>query len=141
MAKTVSLSKTNIRVSSVKVRRAQKALGTKTEIEAIERALDWVIAERNRMAIEANERFIRSGVEIKDLYGKLDSSPPRTFRCEIVRLMESLRKYWFMLFLVAVLGACIVALLEHLGRKHWEASFSCLRGSVSLVCVSQFGSH
>ncbi len=27
--------------------------------------------ERNRLALEANERFIGSGIEIKDVYGKL----------------------------------------------------------------------
>jgi hypothetical protein len=57
-----------------KVKRAQKALGAKTETAAIEQALDLVIAEseRNRLAFEANERFFKSGVEIKDVYGKLD---------------------------------------------------------------------
>jgi hypothetical protein len=28
--------------------------------------------DRNRLVLEANERFIRSGVEIKDVYGRLD---------------------------------------------------------------------
>jgi hypothetical protein len=28
--------------------------------------------ERNRMAAEANERFVQSGIEIKDIYGVLD---------------------------------------------------------------------
>ena len=57
-----------------KIKRAQKVLGTKTEIETIERALDLVIAEdrRNRLVWQANDRFVRSGVEIKDVYGKLD---------------------------------------------------------------------
>ena len=74
MAKPASQSKTRIRLNVAKVKRAQKALGAKTETAAIEQALDLVIAEseRNRMAFEANERFIKSGLEIKDLYGKLD---------------------------------------------------------------------
>jgi hypothetical protein len=44
-----------------------------TETETIERALDAVIAEheRNRIAREANERFLRSGIKIRDVYGKL----------------------------------------------------------------------
>ncbi len=74
MAKPACQSKTRIRLNVAKVKRAQKALGAKTETAAIERALDLVIAEseRNRLAFEANERFIKSGVEIKDVYGKLD---------------------------------------------------------------------
>ena len=74
MAKPAYQSKTRIRLNVAKVKRAQKALGAKTETAAIERALDLVIAEseRNRLAFEANERFIKSGVEIKDVYGKLD---------------------------------------------------------------------
>ena len=57
-----------------KIRRAQKALNARTETETIERALDAVIAEeeRNRIAFEANERFMLSGIEIKDVYGKLE---------------------------------------------------------------------
>jgi len=74
VAKPACQSKTRIRLNVAKVKRAQKALGAKTETAAIERALDLVIAEseRNRLAFEANERFIKSGVEIKDAYGKLD---------------------------------------------------------------------
>jgi hypothetical protein len=58
----------------VKIKRAQKVLRAKTETETIDRALDFTITEheRNRSLLEANERFLRSGVEIKDVYGKLD---------------------------------------------------------------------
>jgi hypothetical protein len=58
----------------MKIKRAQKALRTKTETETIERALDLAIAEeqRHRVLREANERFFRSGIEIKDVYGVLD---------------------------------------------------------------------
>ncbi len=57
-----------------KIKRAQKVLRAKTETETIERALDLAIAEheRNRLALEANERFVLSGVEIRDVYGKLE---------------------------------------------------------------------
>ena len=63
----------HFRLDSGKIRRAQKVLQAKTETEAIERALDAVIAEdqRNRLAVEANERFIQSGITIKDVFGKL----------------------------------------------------------------------
>jgi hypothetical protein len=49
-------------------------LRANTETEAIERALDLVIAEHksNRLEAEANDRFVKSGIEIKDVYGKLD---------------------------------------------------------------------
>jgi hypothetical protein len=58
----------------MKIKRAQKALRAKTETETIERALDEVIAEdrRNRVLREANEKFFKSGIEIKDVYGVLD---------------------------------------------------------------------
>lgn len=64
----------HFQLDSAKIKRAQKALRAKTETETIERALDFTITEheRNRLALEANERFLRSGVEIKDAYGRLD---------------------------------------------------------------------
>ena len=63
----------HFQLDSVKIRRAQKALRARTETETIERALDAVIAEheRNRRAHEANERFVKSGIAIRDVYGKL----------------------------------------------------------------------
>ncbi len=63
----------HFRLDTAKIRRAQRLLRTGTETETIERALDEIIAEheRNRLAREANERFIRSGIEIRDVYGKL----------------------------------------------------------------------
>ena len=44
-----------------------------TETEAIERALDLVISEheRNRLAAAANERFVKSGIAVKDVYRTL----------------------------------------------------------------------
>ncbi len=55
----------------MKIKRAQKALRAKTE--TIERALDLAIAEHksNRLALEATERFVKSGIDIKDVYGTL----------------------------------------------------------------------
>jgi len=57
-----------------KIKRAQKILDAKTETETIERALDLAIAEheRNRSVLEATERFVKSGIDIKDMYGTLD---------------------------------------------------------------------
>jgi hypothetical protein len=67
------VSHKHFQLDNVKIRRAQKVLRAKTETETIERALDAVIAEhqRDQLAVEANERFIQSGIEIKDVYRKL----------------------------------------------------------------------
>lgn len=56
-----------------KIKRAQKVLGTKTETETIEHALDHVISEdeRNRRAWSATERFIKAGVTIEDVFQSL----------------------------------------------------------------------
>jgi len=57
-----------------KIKRAQRVLKAKTETETIERALDFAIDEheRNRLAWEAHERFMKSGAEIRDVYGNLE---------------------------------------------------------------------
>jgi hypothetical protein len=56
-----------------KIKRAQRVLGTKTETETIEHALDQVISEdeRNRRAWSATERFLKSGVVVQDVFGSL----------------------------------------------------------------------
>lgn len=61
-------------LDSAKIRRAQKVLRARTETETIERALDKVLddAERDRLAREAHERFLKSGIQILDVFGKLD---------------------------------------------------------------------
>jgi hypothetical protein len=73
----MSVAKTRIRhkhfrLDSIKISRAQKLLRADTETETIERALDLVLSEhrRNQMAWKANEHFLESGIEIKDVYGK-----------------------------------------------------------------------
>jgi hypothetical protein len=60
-------------LDAVKIERAPKALRAKTETE-IERAPDVRVSEHesNRLTLEVNERFPRSGGEIKDVFGKLD---------------------------------------------------------------------
>ncbi len=64
----------HFQLDAVKIKRAQRILRAKTETETIERALDLAISEheRHRLAQEANERFILSGAEIRDVYGKLE---------------------------------------------------------------------
>lgn len=61
------------RLNAAKIRQAQKLMQAGTETETIERALDEVIAEheRNQITRNANERFIKSGIKIRDVYGKL----------------------------------------------------------------------
>src|SRR5450631_3278798 len=63
----------HFQLDSSKIKRVQRALHAKTETEAIERALDFAIAEheKNRLVLQATQRFIKSGIEIKDVHGTL----------------------------------------------------------------------
>lgn len=63
----------HFQLDPAKIKRAQKALRTRSETETIERALDFAIAEheKDRLALEASERFVKSGVRIADVYGTL----------------------------------------------------------------------
>ena len=74
MANGRTRSHKHFRLDPVKIKRAQRVLRARTETEAIERALDLVISEheRIRLAVEANERFVTSGIDIKDVYGTLE---------------------------------------------------------------------
>jgi len=74
MATRTNRSHKHFQLDAIKIKRAQKALRAKTETETIERALDLAISEEqsNRLAHEANARFLRSGAKIKDVYGALD---------------------------------------------------------------------
>jgi len=74
MARRTNRSHKHFQLDTMKIKRAQKALRAKTETETIERALDLAIAEEqsNRLAHEANSRFLRSGIVIEDVYGNLD---------------------------------------------------------------------
>jgi len=70
---TTNRTHKHFQLDSAKIKRAQKALRAKTETETIERALDFAIAEheKNRLVLEASERFVKSGIQIKDVYGTL----------------------------------------------------------------------
>lgn len=74
MATARNRSHKHFQLDPWKIKRAQKVLRAKTETETIERALDLAIAEheRNRLALVATERFVKSGIDIKDVYGTLD---------------------------------------------------------------------
>ena len=75
MSTSTKRSHKHFQLESAKIKRAQRVLQAKTETEAIERALDFAIAEheKNRLALQAAERLIKSGIEIKDVYGTLVS--------------------------------------------------------------------
>jgi hypothetical protein len=74
MANSRTRSHKHFRLDPVKIKRAQRVLRAVTETEAIERALDLVISEHNRirLTVEANERFVTSGIDIKDMYDTLE---------------------------------------------------------------------
>jgi hypothetical protein len=74
IARTKKRSHRHFPLDAAKIKRAQKVLGAKTETETIELALDLAIAEnrKNRLLCRATERFLRSGIVINDVYGKLD---------------------------------------------------------------------
>jgi hypothetical protein len=64
----------HFRLDQGKLKRAQKVLDAATETEAVERALELVISEheRNKLAAEANRRFLKSGIAIRDGFGALE---------------------------------------------------------------------
>ncbi|MEK7405056.1 MAG: hypothetical protein AAB225_08110 [Acidobacteriota bacterium] len=64
----------HFRLDQDKLTRARRALRARTETETVERALEEVIEERrrNRLAWASTERFFKSGIEIRDVYGKLE---------------------------------------------------------------------
>lgn len=63
----------HFRLDHVKLKRAQRVLEATTETEAVERALDLAISEyeRNRLTYEANRKFLRSGITIRDVFASL----------------------------------------------------------------------
>jgi len=73
MANAIKRAHKHFQLDSSKLKRAQRLLQARTETETIERALDFAIAEheKDRLAQAANERFLKSGIVIKDVYGKL----------------------------------------------------------------------
>jgi hypothetical protein len=74
MAATKSrITHKHFRLDSLKLKRAQKVLEATTETETVERALDLAISEyeRNKLTSEANQRFVKSGVVIRDVFGTL----------------------------------------------------------------------
>jgi hypothetical protein len=64
----------HFRLDAAKLKRAQKMLDATTETETVERAIDLAILEyeRNRTTVEANRRFLKSGIAIRDVFGSLE---------------------------------------------------------------------
>ena len=56
------------------IQRARTILGTKTETETLERALEAVIVEqeRTRKAWKAQERLLGRCLDVKDVYGLIE---------------------------------------------------------------------
>lgn len=65
-------------LNQVRLKKAQNVLGTKTETETIEIALERIIteAEKNKKAWNAQERFIKNAAKealvIEDVFGHLE---------------------------------------------------------------------
>ncbi len=57
-----------------KLNLAKKILGTRTETETIELALESVIskAEKDKKALKATADFLKSNIEIRDVFGNLE---------------------------------------------------------------------
>ena len=63
----------HFRLDPIRLKRAQQVLDAKTETEAVERALDLAISEheRRRLTAEASQRFLKSGIVIRDVFGSI----------------------------------------------------------------------
>jgi hypothetical protein len=64
----------HFRLDAAKLKRAQKLMDAPTETETVERAIDLAILEheRNRIANQAHDRFVRSKISVRDVYGVLE---------------------------------------------------------------------
>jgi hypothetical protein len=68
-----SITHKHFRLDANKLKRAQKVLQAKSETETVERALDLAISEheRNKLTAEANQKFVKSRVVIRDVFEAL----------------------------------------------------------------------
>jgi hypothetical protein len=74
MPTTKARSHKHFRLDAAKIKRARRCYTPTPKQRPSKRALDLVISEheRNRLAMEANERFVTSGIAVKDVYGTLE---------------------------------------------------------------------
>ena len=65
---------TDLPIDPDKIRQARRLLRAKSVCETIDRALDFAIREleRTRAANKAHARFLKSGIQIRDVFGKLE---------------------------------------------------------------------
>lgn len=75
MSLAVEKKRKHLILNQTKLNLAKKILGTKSETETIEIALDSIIseAEKNKKAHKATVDFLKSKIEIKDVFGHLES--------------------------------------------------------------------
>ena len=75
MSLTLEKKRKHLILSQTKLNLAKKILGTKSETETIELALDSIIseAEKNKKAVKATENFLKSNIEIRDVFGHLEN--------------------------------------------------------------------
>lgn len=75
MSLVVEKKRKHLILNQTKLNLAKKILGTRTETETIELALETIIseAEKNKIAFKATEHFLKSGIEIKDVFGNLEN--------------------------------------------------------------------
>ncbi len=61
-------------LNQAKLNQAKKILGTRTETETIELALESVIseAEKDKKASKITADFLKSNIEIRDVFGNLE---------------------------------------------------------------------
>lgn len=71
MSLAIEKKRKHLILNQSKLNLAKKILGTRTETETIEKALDSIIteAEKNKVALKATEKLLKSGIEIKDVFG------------------------------------------------------------------------
>jgi len=74
MATATKRAHKHFQLDAAKLKRAKKVLGARTDTETVERALDIAIEEneRDRQAFAAHERFFKSGIKLRDVYGVLE---------------------------------------------------------------------
>ncbi len=74
MSLAIEKKRKHLILNQSKLNLAKKILGTRTETETIELALESVIseAEKNRIAFEATEKLLKSGAKVIDVFGNLE---------------------------------------------------------------------
>ncbi len=74
MSLNIEKKRKHLVLTQSKLSLAKEILGAKTETETIEKALDSIIseAEKDKIAMTATQEFLKSRVEIKDVFGNVE---------------------------------------------------------------------